>query len=288
MVVIMVVVALFINGATTISINYIDGSLAENPIAQKIGLKAGANVKIHLDSFVSEAILRLGVTSSKEDAQSVQIFSTSLVDVSEKLGGWKPGDNLHVWVGDEYKVFKTLAVANAPRISVDGDGVKWEWDPVNNASHYTLITYTKSGKLLIGIGGASAGKTSYRKEVDSPSEYLEGISWVQSTAGRQLVIGKGSFATSVDEFQPENYELYNYPNPFNPTTTIRYSLNHSDHVQLIIYNQNGQVIQTLVDEVHSTGNHQIVWTAGNQPSGVYYYQLRVGEQARSRKAILQK
>ncbi|MBK7141811.1 MAG: VCBS repeat-containing protein [bacterium] len=78
---------------------------------------------------------------------------------------------------------------------------------------------------------------------------------------------------------PTEYVLYpNYPNPFNPSTTIMYDLPRAGHVKLEVYNILGQEIVTLVDAVQSAGSKQIVWNgrdAQNNPvtTGVYLYRL---------------
>ena len=77
------------------------------------------------------------------------------------------------------------------------------------------------------------------------------------------------------ENTPQTYSLFqNHPNPFNPTTTIRFGLPKSSHVSLTIYNNRGQAIQTLVDEIRIAGIHTIQWNASQAPSGIYVFQIR--------------
>ncbi|MFC1490275.1 FlgD immunoglobulin-like domain containing protein [Candidatus Latescibacterota bacterium] len=93
---------------------------------------------------------------------------------------------------------------------------------------------------------------------------------------------------------PEMYVLDgNYPNPFNPTTTIGFSTPVSGNVTLTIYNTNGQKIRTLVDNSMSSGAHKVVWdglTDGGirPPSGLYMYELRAGTFRDSKKLMLMK
>jgi len=82
--------------------------------------------------------------------------------------------------------------------------------------------------------------------------------------------------------------LQNYPNPFNPTTKIDYHLKKDEHVKLIVYNQIGQEVATLVDSYQKTGKHSIIWNAEKNPSGVYYYILYTGNCTITRKMILLK
>jgi len=80
---------------------------------------------------------------------------------------------------------------------------------------------------------------------------------------------------------PEGFALGNYPNPFNPTTTIAFQIPRANDVHLIIYNQLGQYVATLVDQPLHAGNHDVVWhglDAKGKPvsSGLYFYRLISG------------
>ncbi|MDP8202907.1 MAG: T9SS type A sorting domain-containing protein [Candidatus Tenebribacter mawsonii] len=75
----------------------------------------------------------------------------------------------------------------------------------------------------------------------------------------------------------------NYPNPFNPSTTINFSIKNDSNVELSIYNLKGQKIKILVQDEFNSGDHSIMWDGddeSNKPvsSGVYYYQLQVGNE----------
>jgi hypothetical protein len=83
----------------------------------------------------------------------------------------------------------------------------------------------------------------------------------------------------------------NYPNPFNPSTTIRYYLPQMADVSLKIYNVPGQVICTLVSERQDAGEQRVIWEGrdnfGNPlGSGIYIYRLRVGKEELSGKMVL--
>jgi len=85
----------------------------------------------------------------------------------------------------------------------------------------------------------------------------------------------------------------NYPNPFNPSTTIDYDLAISSHVTIDIFNVAGQKIRTLVDEHKAPGSHSVVWNGiddagGEVASGVYLYRLQVGEYLKTKQMMLVK
>jgi hypothetical protein len=86
-----------------------------------------------------------------------------------------------------------------------------------------------------------------------------------------------------------NYFLApNYPNPFNPTTTIKYSLKDDGIVKLKIYNILGSEVASLVDEYKHKGEHKVTFDAGNLASGVYIYKIQSGNFIYSRKMLLLK
>ncbi|MDH4071037.1 MAG: T9SS type A sorting domain-containing protein [Ignavibacteria bacterium] len=81
----------------------------------------------------------------------------------------------------------------------------------------------------------------------------------------------------------------NYPNPFNPSTTISYALSQNGFVSLKVYNMLGQVVASLVDQNQAAGSHTVTFNASNLPSGIYIYDLNVNGQSIARaKALLVK
>ena len=92
----------------------------------------------------------------------------------------------------------------------------------------------------------------------------------------------------------EEYLLYNYPNPFNPTTTIDFSIPNDSEINLSIYNLKGQIVKTLANEQLERGNHSVVWHGIDKygkavSSGVYFYKLKVnGKNEAAKKCLLLK
>jgi hypothetical protein len=88
---------------------------------------------------------------------------------------------------------------------------------------------------------------------------------------------------------PTNFALQgNYPNPFNPTTTINFSLGSADNVKLSVYDLSGRLVSTLVDGYREAGSHAVSFDATGLASGVYVYRLTAGAQTASAKMILSK
>ncbi|MGE5436279.1 MAG: choice-of-anchor D domain-containing protein [Syntrophothermus sp.] len=75
---------------------------------------------------------------------------------------------------------------------------------------------------------------------------------------------------------PKEYSLeQNFPNPFNPSTVIRYSLPYESRVKVSIFNSLGQLVNELVDKIEASGNYEKAFNAGNLPSGIYIYSISV-------------
>ncbi len=133
------------------------------------------------------------------------------------------------------------------------------------------------------------------------SVYIARVVNVQSEAGKKITkdaITVFVFDPTVDvneETLPNKFELMqNYPNPFNPTTTIKYSIPviagvetlHATSLQ--IYNVLGQKVATLVNEKQAPGTYSVQFDASELPSGIYFYTLRAGNFAATKKMILLK
>jgi len=91
---------------------------------------------------------------------------------------------------------------------------------------------------------------------------------------------------------PERFTLFsNYPNPFNPATTIRFVIESESILAtslLQIYDINGHLVKTLVQGEIKSGHYEIQWDASDQPSGMYFVHLTVGSRVQTQKMILLK
>ena len=80
----------------------------------------------------------------------------------------------------------------------------------------------------------------------------------------------------------------NFPNPFNPSTRIQYSLNSTQKITLKVYDVLGNEIATLVNEEKPSGEYEVEFNGNNLPSGVYFYQLKAGSLIETKKMVLLK
>jgi len=88
---------------------------------------------------------------------------------------------------------------------------------------------------------------------------------------------------------PLRFELkQNFPNPFNPSTKIKYSIPQVSNVVIKVFDILGNEIETLVNEEKQTGTYEVTWYVGNLPSGIYFYRLQAGNYVETKKMVLMK
>ena len=115
-----------------------------------------------------------------------------------------------------------------------------------------------------------------------------------SGSDRVIYVNQYQYLSIENEGIPDAFVLHdNYPNPFNPTTQIRFDLPTNDNVNLTIYNMLGQKVKVFSINNISAGYHQITWDATNDigdplSAGVYLYQLQTSEFVKTKKMILLK
>lgn len=107
-------------------------------------------------------------------------------------------------------------------------------------------------------------------------------------AGRIFVdFGNSGGTSSNVNIKPTTFSLaQNFPNPFNPTTTIRYSLPNDGLVQIKIYDLSGKEVMNLVNENKTAGNYEVKFNGANLSSGVYFYRINAGEFVQTKRMVL--
>lgn len=103
----------------------------------------------------------------------------------------------------------------------------------------------------------------------------------------------GIEGSSVENTVKDFILLENFPNPFNPSTTIRFELPYRSHVELSVYNMIGQRVAVLLSETRNSGVHQIQWrgqdeSGRNVTSGIYFIQITAGDQIKVHRVTLLK
>jgi len=186
------------------------------------------------------------------------------------------------------------------------------WDALNFSKHLFIRDYQIVGKDIFGnyrifAVGDNGRLLKYTQNGFIPDQYpktytgrdLNSLSlFMEDRLPRLWAAGEGFtilYGTTElisdlnDELNCEltNYNLsQNYPNPFNPSTKIRWQSPIGSWQTLKIYDVLGNEVATLVDEYKQAGSYEIEFNAVNLPSGVYFYQMRVGDYIQTKKMIL--
>ncbi len=171
-----------------------------------------------------------------------------------------------------YPINTSLVITNSDPITfgvtaedVDSD-ISYSWtldgEPVNGDSTF-VNEFTENGNYEV-------------KVVVSDGELEASQTWNVEVA-----------IVSIDENLPKVTKLNgNYPNPFNPKTTISFDLSESGLVSLKVYNRSGQLVKTLVNEFREAGKYSVDWVGMDIPSGVYFYRLSTKNYNKTMKAII--
>lgn len=211
------------------------------------------------------------------------------------------------------------AIFNCSTIVDEGDETNYPFfwsgtthENMNNGGYASYVCFGEAlgfmpdpmgNTELMDVHGAGAQRSD--PKTGDPANYPEGngpqgdvvriYNYVRLVRSYEPVTGV--IEEEVDESATPSAEqtLNNYPNPFNPATTINFSLNaeSTENTELIIYNSKGQEVKTLVNEPMESGNHSVIWNGqddSNKPvsSGIYLYKLKSGTVSQTKKMILMK
>ena len=111
------------------------------------------------------------------------------------------------------------------------------------------------------------------------------------TDGNSIAVDIQSFDISKSsKLLPVKTELTDaYPNPFNPSATIKYDLANDGHVEIMVYDATGRLVDELVNQHQTAGyDYSVTWNASNQASGMYFAKMVVGDVVKTQKLVLMK
>jgi photosystem II stability/assembly factor-like uncharacterized protein len=157
----------------------------------------------------------------------------------------------------------------------------------------TGVAVGNNGVVLITYDGGLEWVSEYT--VAQYALYDVAIADGKTTAvgGGNTIVGRLDPITGIDDQPPvvSASELYNEPNPFNPTTTIHFSLDHAQRVELVVYDVHGKYVATLFDGPRGAGEQRVRWNGRADDgravaSGVYFCSLRTGAGLVTRKMVL--
>ncbi len=224
--------------------------------------------------------------------------------------GSKGNKDIVVTNNDDFTLPVELSSFNAIATADNYAQISWETASESNLLGYNIYRSENENQddalrvtatMITASNQAMGDSYSYTDdEVEMNTTYNY---WLQSTDfdGTSQMFGPVTIKISDQEDHDINdvilgTELYgNYPNPFNPETTISYSISQAQHVRLEVYNMRGQLVKTLLNKQVETANTKlnVVWNGkdnnnNNVSSGIYLYKLVTDNYSKANKMILMK
>ena len=190
----------------------------------------------------------------------------------------------YIWIGSEF-----LTELEVPSITVSPEPL---YRP-----RATIETRLSLSDLYSIIDQSDLNHWTEASEVSASWTMMvhDGQDTVEAENGPfDLVIKERVLSSLEAQYIPETFLLrQNFPNPFNPITTMLYDLPEDSKVSIFIYDLLGRHIRTLIDQDLSAGYHKVLWDATDDlgrpvSAGVYLYQIQAGEFTQTRKMLLLK
>jgi hypothetical protein len=285
---------------------YFDGPLLSSPPDNSINIETNPIFKWNSHFYASDYSVKIAADSNYvnevNNFVSVDTFFTYTGLDADNTYFWKVRSNYFDGTTSEFSNtwrFTTESLLTAPILlsppdsSVISDTINFNWEDIASAIGYEiqLSEYIDFSSLILtdlsigssySINNLHSGKYFWHVRAFDSAFYSPWSNTWQFTL---------SIPTGIHNIEsPTNeYHLFdNYPNPFNPSTIIRYSISQQNFVSLKIYDILGRKITTLVNEEKPVGTYAIDFNASHFSSGVYFYRIQAGDFTGTKKLILSK
>lgn len=256
-------------------------------------------------------VSRLGDTTIVDSAQQgtsvvgldtniTRMYSYVYEQLPMRVNCFALGTNGEVYAGTEAGIFRRV-----------GRDTVYHWEEVSHKMDKKFVlslVSTSNGDLYAGTFGDGVLRSTDNGEnwtrVDGAINFPRARTTLALSPSGYLYCGtrNGGVYKSINpvsasvplvmqkqETIPSRFTLeQGYPNPFNPTVTIPFTLYQPGFVSLKIYNSLGQVVSTLIDGAHNAGQYRVSWDASNYPSGVYFYRMQSASDVQVGKLVLTK
>lgn len=249
-----------------------------------------------------------GTASAKFDAEGDKSAGSTSIDVTASTSApnsLNETRNLSASFSATWDVPVPAELASfAAQVTVD-KGILLQWSVASQSNNLgwevyrsmDKVRFEKVGELILGAGTTDELKSYSFVDSEYPAAdalyyYLKQVDLDGATARSSVI--EVALAAPVRALPTADRLLQNFPNPFNPETTISFDLSKEAVVELGIYNMTGQQIRTLVSgAVMSAGNYRYIWdglddSGAKMVSGVYFYHLKADEFTSVKKMALLK
>lgn len=193
-------------------------------------------------------------------------------------------------------------VGDSGRILKSNGNTSSFWSQFSGTTSHLLsiCALDTSSAWISGAGGivlrTTDGGTSWQRVVVPTLANLNALFFVNNNVG--WIVGDGVVTqysngqlthARLPDFAPQDFRLnWIYPNPFNPSTHISFTLRREAFVELEVYDIAGRLLSILVQERIAAGDHLLAWTPSRLASGSYFLRLKVGKEAQSQRILFMK
>jgi hypothetical protein len=173
-------------------------------------------------------------------------------------------------------------IAPANHSVVYSPNVLLDWSSVVTATSYRVQLSTDSTFATVNFDTTTAVDSARTPALSNSVKYYWHVR-AQNLGGNSSYSAIWDFTTSLNGITtngsiiPKVFKLYNnYPNPFNPSTTIKFDIPKASDVKLVLYNALGQEVLILINSHFEPGAYSFEWNATNFSSGIYFYKMSAG------------
>jgi hypothetical protein len=237
---------------------------------QAANLTGGTNVNSTLSGVTEVRILHSAAGGAKGEAVVAQIGLDNITAVSQPVP----------------------VELNSFSVYVSGKTVKLDWSTATETNNLSFDVQRKYDAIVWQtIGSIKGNGTTTQTQYYSFSDDLSNYSSSKISYRLKQVDLDGSFTysneISVDNNIVSSFELeQNFPNPFNPSTKIRFNIPMTEKVRIEVFNAVGNKAATLLNEVKEAGSHELQLNADNWATGVYFYKISAGNFSATKKMLL--
>ncbi len=235
-----------------------------------------------------------------------------LVQAVNPVAGLDDEDNFNVWVNDNGDLtldhnFETESAR--PWICNDYNVGPYTYTLEADANGFSISPCYDMGAVSFGLLGPDGTGMSYRAFAGETADLKDGQYFIDNGSqfdgmyvdnysgggaglwfiGHDSIKGEISNQVGVADAAPAAFTVaQNVPNPFNPTTTISFTLTNAGRTTVEVYNVAGQKVDTLVNASLKAGSHSVTWNAAKFSAGVYFYTVKSGSFSKTMKMTLLK
>ena len=194
-------------------------------------------------------------------------------------------EHMDLYFGNSIKVENPLSYSLPPKPPAPSTDIRFSGDTKLCTADECVIEVMNDGSPLMFECDIKDGESWELVDINGNVFECEGVQELASNMDFETLVLRKSTSPKF----PTEFALHPaHPNPFNATTTIRFFLETNSHSSLQIYDIKGRLVETLLDEKLSPGNHSVQWDAYEFSSGIYFIQLTSGEKIVTQKIIMMK